>query len=229
MKHIPWGICLLVSLTIAQADDKPLPDQLIDVTLQYIQKNGPNSDAAQYIARSGHAAWLRRDDIVRLVAPFLKDEAPEKVAGAIEVLYRLRGYQPMSYLGDFEKDNDPFFSHLDALVSSDFAHFHSFTNGTVHHNLALFLGTWRSSESKDELLRIARTTTEQEQAVICLAWHRDPKDMEALLPYMMENSSASRILPYHFRNSYGRDALPYLQKAAMGAASETTSRRRPKN
>ena len=58
--------------------------------------------------------------------------------------------------------------------------------------------------------------------MICLAWHRDPKDMELLFPFMLEDSQASRSLPYHFRNSYGEASLPYLTKALSDAKSPVT-------
>ena len=46
--------------------------------------------------------------------------------------------------------------------------------------------------------------------------------MEVLLPFMLEDSRASRSLPYHFRNSYGKASIPYLKKALLEAGSEVT-------
>ena len=89
--------------------------------------------------------------------------------------------------------------------------------------------SWRVThpQAKRELLEIARSpfaTSAKEQALICLAWHRDSKDMDTLLPFMLEESPAARSLPYHFRNSYGGAALPYLRKALTEAKSEATRR-----
>jgi hypothetical protein len=220
MKRIASVTCLFIALSVAQAAEKPLPDKLIDVTIDHITKNGPDSDVAQFISMSGHVAWLRREEFVGLVAPYLKDKDPAKVAGAIEVLYRLRGYCPMESIGDsFEKESADFFSRLDKLVCAQFEHYHSLKNNGVYHNLALFLGGSRSKDSRSELMKIATSTTDNEQALICLAWHRDPQDMEFLFPFMCADTSASRSLPYHFRNSYGALATPYLKRALKEAKS----------
>lgn len=222
MKQMVCVSCLLVAVTVAQAGDKPLPDKLIDVAMEHVRKNGPDSDVAQFVSMSGHAAWLRRNDFVRLVAPFLKDNDPAKVGGAIEVLYRLHCYRPMSYLGDFEKDNAEFLSGLDRLIFAEFEHFNTLTNNGLYHSMALYLGASPSELSSRELRRIIADTSDHEQTLICLAWHRNPKDMEFLFPYMLENTPASRSLPYHFRNSYGALATPYLKRALTEAKATKT-------
>lgn len=210
---------LLLVAVVAFAAETPPWDKLIDVTIQHIKMNGPDSDVAQFISMAGHSAWARRDEFADLVIPHLKSKKADNVAGAIEVLYRLRHYHPMSYHGDFAADNAQFFKKLDEAVYPHFDYFHSLNNREIFHQLALYLGVSPSKEAKRELLRIAKDTPEKEQALICLAWHRDPKDMESLLPFMLEDSQASRALPYHFRNSYGQQSIPYLKKAISESKS----------
>jgi hypothetical protein len=133
----------------------------------------------------------------------------------------------MSWLGDFEKRHHDFFSGIDEIVYGELEHLDSLNSDTVYHPLALYLGCSATTESKRQLLKIAKSPIAErakEQALICLAWHRDPKDMESLLPFMLEDSQASRSLPYHFRNSYGKASLPYLKKAVSEAKSEATRR-----
>ena len=231
MKRFGYLICLLVGLPVAYvmwllvaqaavpSDGKPLPEKLLDVALEHVKSQGPDADVAQFVSMSGQAAWRRREAFVGATAPYLQSKDPVKVAGAIGVLYRFRGHRPMISHGDFEKENAEFFSRLDKLVYAGFDHFHALADDRVYHSLALFLGTSPSPESKRELLRIAAQTPEKEQALICLAWHRDPDDMKALLPYMLEDSPAAGSLPYHFRNSYGDASVPYLKKALKESKS----------
>jgi len=202
-------------------------DELLNVTLIHIKRDGPDSDAAQFISMAHDYAWARREEIATHVSPFLTNQSPDKVAGAIEVLYRLRSYSPLESIGDFESRYAALFGDLDKLVYPHFEHFRELKNDRVYHALALYLGVSRTPQAKHELLEIARSpfaASAKEQALICLAWHRDPGDMNALLPFMLEDSPTARSLPYHFRNSYGEAALPYLRKAQTEAKSQATQR-----
>jgi len=103
-------------------------------------------------------------------------------------------------------------------------HLHSLKSDKVYHRLALYLGSSRTAEAKRHLLKIVESPVakdSKEQALICLTFHRDPKDMEALFPYMLEDPSAARSLPYHFRHSYGAASIPYLKRALSESKSES--------
>jgi hypothetical protein len=231
------GWMLVMGIPGARAADPPaavatpartLWNKLIDVTLDHVRTGGPDSDVAQFVSMAREAAWARRTEFVVAVTPFLADANPKRVAGAIEVLYRMRAYRPSSWIGSgddtFEKKHAAFFAQLDRHVHAGLAHFQRLNDGTVFQQLALFLGVAPSREAKAELLRLARETPAREQALICLAWHRDPEDMKDLLPFMLEDSPAASALPYHFRNSYGRAALPHLKRAVAEAKSEFARR-----
>jgi hypothetical protein len=219
---------IVASIGISIAGETNLWDEVLDVVLTHIKRDGPGSDAAKFISMAQEHAWTRRTEIVQFVTPVLSDPSPDKVAGAIEVLYRVRGYNPMSYLSgggrDFESDYATFFTHLDQQVFQHFAHFRELQNDPLNHALALYLGCSRTPQAKRELLDIAERTPfpydAREQALICLAWHRDPADMKTLLPFMLEDSQRARSLPYHFRNSYGKAAIPALLKAMKEAEGE---------
>ena len=89
------------------------------------------------------------------------------------------------------------------------------------HELALYLGTRRTGNAKEELKRIVADPVAKdarEQALICIAGLGDPVDMEFLLPFMLEDSTAAPSLPYHFRTGYGDTAVPYLKMALTTAA-----------
>ena len=119
--------------------------ELLDVTATHIKRDGPDADAAQLISMAHDYAWARRKEIVALVTPFLTDESPEKVSGAIEVLYRFRSYRPLEQTGDgFESSNAAFFADLDKGVYQHFEYFRKLKSDRVCHALALYLGVSRT-------------------------------------------------------------------------------------
>ncbi|MFH1740701.1 MAG: hypothetical protein ABIH23_16960 [bacterium] len=226
MKNLAFSafLALLAAQPISSSQES-FWDKLVDFTVQHIRNDGPDIEVSEFISMARHHVWSRREEFVDLVIPYLKGEAPDKAAGAIAVLYRLHTYFPLSHSEDFEQNKDKFFSHIDSIVYGQLEHLHSFENDRVYHQLALYLGRSPTAESKRHLLRIADNPTSKdskEQALICLAWHRDPKDMDVLFPYMLEDSNAARSLPYHFRNSYREAAIPYLKKALSESKSSLT-------
>src|SRR5947209_16748781 len=121
MRPLTLAVALAaVVLPAAPAADGPLPNKLIDVTLQHVKANGPDADVAQFVATMHDAAWRRRDEFVTAVTPFLADNDPKKAAGAVETLYRFRHYHPMHWIGSgddsFEQQNAAFFAQLDQAV-----------------------------------------------------------------------------------------------------------------
>src|SRR5439155_666655 len=138
------------------------------------------------VATARDEAWPRRKEMVKAVGHFLTNESPDKVAGALQVLYRFRGYRPMSVdrlggPGDFETENAAFLADLDKQVYPHFDRFRQFKSDPVDRALALYLGVSRTPQAKRELLQIAGTPSgagAKDQALICLAWHRDPADMD---------------------------------------------------
>ena len=207
---------------------RSLAEKLVDVTVAYIKSAGPYEDVAQFIAAERFTSWERREEIATATIPYLKSKTPGHVAGALAVLYRLRSYRPLHDISSGDGSPTaweqkykpgPFWAKLDQQVIASFEHVHSLGDTKAFHNLALYLGVCQSPESKRELLRIASETFEKEQALICLAWHRDEKDMESLFPFMLGESHTAWNLPYHFRNSYGRAAIPYLKRALEEAES----------
>ena len=228
MKHFLLSCILGLGITAPSfSAQTSLWDELLNVVVTHVKRDGPDSNTAQFISMAPHQVWARRTEVVELVSPFLADKNSDKVAGAIEVLYRFRCYRPASHLGDSESEHAPFFADLDKEGYQHFDHFRELKSAGVYRTLALYLGVSRTPRAKRELLAIARSPIAagaKEQALIGLAWHRDRADMDTLLPFMLEDSPAARSLPYRFRNSYGAAALPYLRKTLTEAKSEATRR-----
>jgi hypothetical protein len=220
--------CILGLATTASSysASTSLWDELFKTTVTHVNHEGPDTDTAQFIATAGDEAWRHRTEMVKAVGHFLTNESPDKVASALQVFYRFRAYRPGGNgpggPGDFEAANAAFFADLDKQVYPRFDYFRQFKSDPVDRALALYLGVSRTPQAKRELLQIARIPSGvgvKEQALICLAWHRDPADMDTLLLFMLEDSPVARSLPYHFRISYGKAAIPSLLKAVQEAKS----------
>jgi hypothetical protein len=214
---------LAIVLFSSSARSQSLWDELLDTTEHRLKTKGPDRDIAQFLATTP-AMWERREAFFALSRDYIDGSDAAKVSGALEILYRLRGYRPMEWIGgpSFEEANADFFHKIDRVVFEHFPHFKSLQNDDVYNSLSLYLGTASSAEARRQLKEIAEATTHNEQTLICLAWQRNPEDMEFLLPFMLADTGISRSLPYHFRNSYGPAAIPYLRRAASEAKSKAT-------
>ena len=194
--------------------ERPLPEKLVDVTVAHIRSTGPDEDAAQFIATERFTSWERREEIADATVSDLQSKQPDKVSGALAVLYRLRACRPMNDLIGLDESAweqihrlGPFWAKLDEYVVASIEHVYSLGNAGAFRNVALYLGVSPSQAYRRELLRIASDTPAKEQALVCLTWHRDQNDMNSLVPFMLEDSPASRSLPYHFRSVYGAAAV----------------------
>src|SRR5438093_350183 len=118
--------CILGLATTASSysASASLWDDLFNTAVTHIKRDGPDFDTAQFIATAGDVAWPHRMEVVKAVGPFLTDKSPDKVAGALQVFYRFRGYRPMAVNGlgpgDFESKNVAFFADLDKQVYPHF-------------------------------------------------------------------------------------------------------------
>ena len=215
-------LCGLAELSVAT---NSFTDELLDVTEHRLKTYGPDFEMAQFISMERDDAWARREVFFTLTRGYLDDTNATKVSGAIDIFYRLRVYHPMQEvvgLTTFEEVNADFFAKLDAAVLGHFSYFKSLHNDAVYKSLSLYLGCSHSPEARRQLREIANSTKNNEQALICLAWHHNPADMDFLLPFMLADLPAASSLPYHFRNSYGQAAIPYLRRAVSEAKSQST-------
>ena len=205
-------------------DTNSLTAKLFDVVEKHLRTVGPDHEVAQFVSTDIYYAWPRRDVFFTLSRSYLDGTNVTRVAGAIDVLCRFRGFRPDGPVGirSFEEVNTNFFAKLDAAVLGHFSHFKSLHNDEVYDRLSLYLGCAHSAEARRQLREIVSSTKNNEQALICLAWHHNPADMDFLLPYMLADTPASRSLPYHFRNGYGQAAIPYLRRAVSEAKSQST-------
>ncbi len=206
-----------------QEPDVRFTTKIVNLTLSEISAAGPNAEIASFISRSMDLFWPKRYELLKSTEPYIDSSDTSKTSAALDILYRLRGFHPMIGLGfneaAWEKEQAGFFSDLDAVVYPRLNRLLLTKDDSLLRNLALYLGVSGSPASKAALLQLAKNPAVVEQALICLGWHKDPKDMDDLLPFMLEGGREASTLPYVFRNSYGALALPYLRKAVTQASS----------
>jgi hypothetical protein len=187
----------------------------------HIKANGPDKETAELIESMPDRVLPRRDNLVALCRPYLDGRDPVKACAALQIFWTLR--RPSTALpvqGAFAR----FDANLDKLVMDNFSHWTLFRNSDSYRDISLYLSLLPSPQGTNCLKEIASSTRQNGQALICVAWRRDPADMDFLLPFMLEDSMEALSLPYHFRNSYGIAAVPYLRRAVseakMGATRE---------
>lgn len=198
--------------------------KLVALTLSDISEEGPSRETASFVARSMDLLWSSRRELFEVTAPHLDAPDPSRTRAAMDILYRLRSYRPLSGFGFDEeawrRDNGGFFAEVDASVFRRLPRLLASRDDDLVRNLALYLGSAAASaESKRALLELAKRPGVGEQALICLTWHKDRRDMDDLLPFVLGGGSEASGLPYHFRNSYGAAAVPYLRQALERARS----------
>jgi HEAT repeat protein len=211
-----------ISSRPAHGQDVSFNTKVVKFTISEISQKGPTRDIASFIARSTDLFWPNRDELFKATKPYLDSADTSKTSAAVEILYRLRAFHPMAGFGfseeAWQKENAGFFSDLDAAIFPKLDQLLT-TDDDVQRNLALFLGTSRLPAAKPALLQLAKNPKVAGQALICLGWHKDPKDMDDLLPFMLHSGQEASALPYVFRNSYGTAALPYLRQAVAEATN----------
>lgn len=211
------------ALPPAHGQDVCFATKIVNLTLSEISETGPNAEIASFISHSMDLFWPKRYELLKSTEPYIDSSDTSKTSAALDTLYRLRGFHPMGGFGfneeAWEKEQAGFFSDLDAVVYPKLNRLLLTKDDSLLRNLALYLGVSGSPASKAALLQLAKNPAVVEQALICLGWHKDPKDMDDLLPFMLEASREASSLPYVFRNSYGAVALPYLRKAVTQASS----------
>lgn len=224
-------IALLLLIQFASCAKASTPQQnkdftakVVELTFSEITEKGPSPETASFVSRSMDLMWPKRRELLKVTVPYISSPDSSKAAAAMEILYRLRSYHRMPGLGfseeKWQKENSDFFSEVDTVVYQSLDHLLTVRDNILLNNLALYLGSSAPSDtSKKALLELAKNPEVGEQALTCLTWHKDKKDMDDILPFMLEGGREAAGLPYQFRNNYGAAAMPYLLKALAQASS----------
>jgi hypothetical protein len=79
--------------------------------------------------------------------------------------------------------------------------------------LAEYAGSGQAGENwRDILLKLANKTPANEQALICLAWHGDPRNLQLLGDKLLTNDAAAQTIPYELVMQYGKQGESYVKR-----------------
>ena len=200
--------CALASLRFFPEDD--IRSQLLDM----LHLRGPNEGMAYAI--SWHASWFqdRKDDLVRIVLPYLHSREDWQAAATLKML----GF--LVHLGNFHWPPDSLIpTQSDQAVLAAAPELIGRSPG-VSQILAEYLGGIKSHSARDLLWQVAeRPEPAHEQALIALTWIGDAQDLPRLSELLIKPGDADKYgrdlasLPNQLVRAYGDRAVPYLERA----------------
>ncbi len=174
-------------------------DLVIQEIPRLVEKRGPTDELAYLLSWGRDKFQPQATTLVHSIVKYLDSPTPLLSAGALQALGFIRG--------GYDWKADP---GMPALMDNEVAaranHFIETRDVTILQPLALYLGIWKSDTSRNLLWRIVeQDTTVRGQALICLTWIGDPRDLPRLGSY---NTGE---IDYHLNRAYGAAAEPYLK------------------
>ena len=164
-----------------------------------IRRRGPTTDLAYFVSWRRDLFQPQATDLVRAVLPYVESPAPLLSAGALKTLMFLREH--------YDWHSHPEMRGLmDAAVLNSAGGLAARRNLDTLQQLAEYLGGVKTGRSRALLWRLVENNTAREQALICLTWIADPRDLPRLGKYNSGN------LDYHLKRAYGSAAAPYLRE-----------------
>jgi hypothetical protein len=177
-----------------------------------LRERGPTEFLAYFLSWSKTALQPVGEEIVEEVIPYLMSESPAKVGGALQTLVFLRGYQWPP-----EEDTG---ARMQAAVWGAVDHITALDGQEALRPLCLFLGGEKSDRAREVLWRLSEHPSVREQALICLTWIGDARDLARLGETMLGSGRGIGSLPYHLRRAYGEGAAAYLLRGLGESANE---------
>jgi hypothetical protein len=163
-----------------------------------IRRRGPTTDLAYLVSWRRDLFQPQATDLVRAVLPYVESPDPLLSAGALKTLMFLR-------------ENYDWRSHpemhglMDTAVLNSAGGLLARRNLNTLQQLAEYLGGVKTARSRKLLWRLVEDHTAREQALICLTWIADPRDLPKLGKYN------NGTLDYSLKRAYGSAAAPYLR------------------
>ncbi|MFN7994467.1 MAG: hypothetical protein U0Q18_12750 [Bryobacteraceae bacterium] len=165
-----------------------------------IRRRGPTDQLAYFIS------WQRRvfqpagPELVRGILPFLESPNPLLSGGALQSVVFLK--PPLGW----NWNNHPEIPALmDQAVLKSADRLAASRDPQVLQPLALYFGGMKTGRSRELLWRLVNNGAVREQALICLTWIADPRDLPKLAAYNTGN------LDDALQRAYGKRADPYLK------------------
>ena len=175
-------------------DDDLLAKEIPDL----VDKRGPTNELAYLLSWRRNLFQAQGPVLVRAALKYLDSQTPLLSGGALQTLYFIKAHFDW-------KLNPEMPARMDDEVAKRAGRLLATRNRDILQPLALYLGIWKADRSRDLLWRMVEEGTTREQALICLTWIADPRDLPKLAKYNTGN------LSYHLNRAYGAAADRYIK------------------
>lgn len=201
--HHPSGLVQSFAMNgLMYCDDATLLRELLPL----LKRKGPTRLLAHVLSWRRDLFQPQGVEILASVIPFLKSDSAIEVGGAIQSLIFLRAHYSWE-----EHPGIP--ARINRAVLDAVEHVRAFPEREARQPLCCFLGSIKSDRSRELLWELAADAKVRDQALICLTWIADARDLPKLARLVVEGDRTAGSLPYHLRRAYGKEAVPYLMKA----------------
>ena len=164
-----------------------------------IEERGAADQLAYFLSWRRDLFQPQREALVRSLLKHVDSTIPLVSAGALQALYFLKG-------GYDWKEDPEAPALMDREIAARANRLIDTRNFTILQPLALYLGIGKTDQSRELLWRIVEQGgPTREQALICLTWIGDLRDLPELGRYNTGN------IDYHLDRAYGKAAAPYLK------------------
>ena len=161
-----------------------------------IRRRGPTPDLAYLLSWRRNLFASSIDGVIDTLTTHLRSASALSVGGSLQALGFLRPQYPAAV------------SRMDAAVMKHAGELMRRRSDDVLRPLAVYLGLVKTDQSRNLLWRLVADGTVADQALICLTWIADKRDLPRLAKYRDMHG-----LDYHLRRAYGEAAEPYLSRA----------------
>ncbi len=170
--------------------------------IDYIKTNGPTERLAYYLSWYQKTFEPRSVELAEALMGQLKSNSPDVIGATVHALGFMRAYDWKSHPEMPER--------MANAVWEAVPHIRAVGGRQALWPLALYAGGVKSEKSREILLDLLPEESVREQALICLCWIGDPRD----LPMLGESlKSGTGSIAYQLVKTYGDKAIPYLQAA----------------
>lgn len=192
-------------------------DSLRQTIPELIAEKGPTDYLAHYLSLRREIYQPVAGRLVDLLIPFLQSSSPSQAGAAVEALGFLKGHYDWRQQPGVPAD-------VDRAVWRAIDHLKGFTQHEALGPLCCYLGQIKSDESRAVLWQLAERRAAREQALICLTWIGDRRDLEPLGRSLLAGEQVAGSLPCLLRQAYGEAAIPHLSRALARSSNERVRR-----
>jgi len=179
---------------------------------------GPSDELARFLSWRRSIFRPVTDDILRNATPYLSSPDSRKLEGAISTL----SFVPLRVEGEpgdpadaerRRRNIEAVLAHADHILKSQ--------DEYVLKSLACFLGSAKGDRSREILWQLTERPVCRGQAIICLCWLGDKRDLPKLGNILLTGAvDEAADIAYQFPSAFGDEASPYLLEAMKSANSK---------